>query len=542
MKPAELARAWRTLRHLRREQVTGQLRRRLRGPATPLAIPADPRLRALRPRAAFLPAPAHARFTPPARVRLLNREVDFRERVDWSFAAEGPLWSYHLHQFDWLRGPELDAASRAGLVLDWIAACAAGPGWDPHPTSLRLFSWAKLLLTPGALHLSADEEARVRASLARQAATLAANLETQLLANHYLSNLLAVALAAVLFEGELSGELRRRSRALRGELAEQILPDGGHVERSPMYHSLLLENVLDLLNADADALDGALVEALREAASRMLGALRVWTHPDGEIALFGDAAFGIAHPPGALEAYAAALGIAPSGPARPGALEAAGYARLESPPFTLIASLAGPMPAHQPGHAHCDALAFELSVGRERVVTDTGVFEYVPGSRRDLARSTRAHATLEVGGREQAELWAAHRVGGRPEVRCIALVPGRRVEASCVGWSTPDTLHRRVFEVRDGSLEIRDTLEGRQRPVRFALPLAPGLGVTLEGSRARLRLRGGLGLELALPDGVSWRVAEAPYFPEFGRSLERPVLVGDADSFRAGTWRFRVQT
>jgi uncharacterized heparinase superfamily protein len=541
MRPAELGRLWRTLRHLRREQITGQLRRRLRGPAAPLAIPADPRLRELRPRTSFLPAPAHARFAPPGRVRLLNREVAFGERVDWSFAAEGPLWSYHLHQFDWLRGPGLDAASRTRLVLDWIARCDAGPGWDPHPTSLRLFSWAKLLLTPGALRLSSDEERRVRASLARQAATLAANLETHLLANHYLSNLLAVALAAILFEGELAHELRRRAVPLGGELAGQILSDGGHCERSPMYHSLLLESVLDLLCAGGDVLEGALAEALRETASRMLGALRVWTHPDGEIALFGDAALGIAQPPGTLESYAAALGVAPRGPVRPGFLDVAGYARLEQGPFTLIASLAGPMPAHQPGHAHCDALAFELSVAGERLVTDTGVFEYVPGPRRDLARSTRAHATLEVGRREQAELWAAHRVGGRPEVRCLEWVPGRRVEADCAGWSTPDTRHRRVFEIRDGILEIRDALEGIQRPVRFGLPLAPGVGVAFEGSRAQLRLRGGLGLELELPAGVAWRVAEAPYFPEFGRSLERPVLVGDADAFRAGTWRFRLQ-
>jgi uncharacterized heparinase superfamily protein len=541
MSPAALARAWRTVRHLRREQIAGQLRRRLLGSARPLAVPADPRRRVLHPRAAFLPGPAHARFTPPGRVRLLNREVDFGERVDWSFADEGPLWSYHLHQLDWLRDPALDAASRTAPVLDWVARCHAGPGWDPHPTSLRLFAWAKLLATPGALRLDAGEEALVRASLARQAATLAANLETHLLANHYLSNLLAVELAAALFEGELAVELRRRAAPLAGELAEQVLPDGAHCERSPMYHALLLEGVLDLLNVGAHALDAALAEVLRDAASRMLAALRVWTHPDGGIALFADAAFGIAQPPAALEAYAAALGVAPRGPARPGVLESAGFVRLEQGPFTLIASLAGPLPAHQPGHAHCDALAFELSVAGERVVTDTGVFEYVPGPRRGLARSTRAHATLEVGGREQAELWAAHRVGGRPVVRCLEVVPGRRAEGTCTGWSTPDTRHRRVFELRDGALEIHDALEGRQRPVRFTLPLAPGVDVGLGGERARLRLPGGCDLDLELPAGVAWRVAEAPYFPEFGRALERPVLVGEAGGFRAGTWRFRVQ-
>src|SRR2546429_6431909 len=35
---------------------------------------------------------------------------------------------------------------------------------------------------------------------------------------------------------------------VRRELEEQILPDGGHFERSPMYHAIVLEDVLDLLH------------------------------------------------------------------------------------------------------------------------------------------------------------------------------------------------------------------------------------------------------------------------------------------------------
>jgi uncharacterized heparinase superfamily protein len=128
-----------------------------------------------------------------------------------------------------------------------------------------------------------------------------------------------------------------------------------------MYHSLLLENVLDLLNllrANVRPAPAALEPALREAAARMTGALAVLTHPDGEIALFADSAFEIASPPPALMAYAARLGVEPRPPARTGVLEASGYLRLEAGPFSLLASVAGPGPPHQPGHAHCDALAF----------------------------------------------------------------------------------------------------------------------------------------------------------------------------------------
>jgi len=40
----------------------------------------------------------------------------------------------------------------------------------------------------------------------------------------------------------------RGQRLLARELREQILPDGGHFERSPMYHAILLKDVLDLLH------------------------------------------------------------------------------------------------------------------------------------------------------------------------------------------------------------------------------------------------------------------------------------------------------
>jgi hypothetical protein len=309
-----------------------------------------------------------------------------------------------------------------------------------------------------------------------------------------------------------------------------------------MYHALLLEGVLDLLNvarASPRAAPAGWVETLAETAARMLGALEVWTHPDGEIALFGDAAFGIAQPCDALRRYAEGLGISPARPTRSGVLDRAGFVRLANGGLSLLVSVAGPMPSYQPGHAHCDALAFELCVGRERVVCDTGVSEYVPGALRDAARATRSHATLEVDGREQAEWWAAHRVGGRPAVRLESVEPGRRVEATCASWSTPDTVHRRRIELVPGELRIEDRLEGRTRRARAFLPLAPDREPRLDGSVARLRLRDGGGLRIDLPDAARWRVADAPYFPEFGRSLERRVLIGESEHWQDARWRFR---
>jgi uncharacterized heparinase superfamily protein len=538
----------RTLWYLRREQLTGQMKRALLGrEARPRRWSGPPPAGAFAaPRVAWLPAPAHARCASAARIELIHRELASGAggAIDWDFAGHGPLFAYHLHQFDWARDPALPAAERLAGIEDWIARHDRGVGWDAFPISLRSFAWTKLLATPGALPAGA-ELARIRASLADQLETLAAKLETHLSGNHLLWNQLALVFAGAAHTGAAAERWLAFAPRLAAELREQVLECGLHYERSPMYHALLLENVLDLVNADVSApgrLPAALAAQLRETAARMLGALAVVTHPDGEIALLGDSAFGIAHPPARLAAYAAALGVAPAAPRSPGVLHDAGIARLEAGAageLVCIVTASRPWPEHQPGHAHCDALSFELSLRGERVITDTGVTEYAPGAKRDLSRATRSHATVEVDGREQAECWAAHRIGSRPDVALVRAEPSKLVEAVCAGWATPEVLHRRRFEVSDtprAALAIRDSFELPAPRARAFLPLAPGLEPALAGAAATIPLRAGGALHISLPPALAWRVERAPYFPEFGREVERAVLVGEGANVALAEW------
>jgi uncharacterized heparinase superfamily protein len=406
-----------------------------------------------------------------------------------------------------------------------------------------------MLLTPGVLSPGEDASATLRRSIASQIETLSQHLEVRLQANHLFTNLAAVVFGGLLLEGREAEVWLGRAESFRAELRDQIHPDGAHEERSPMYHGLLLEQILDLLNlarAAPERTPTGLVGDLEDAAGRMCGALEVWTHPDGEIALFADSAFDIASPSGRLVDYATALGIPVRGPAQPDHLDRGGYVRLSDDRWHLIASVGGPGPDHQPGHAHCDALAFELSLYGQRIVTDTGVFDYAPGPDRDLARATRSHATLEVGGQEQAEIWAAHRVGGRPLVRFVDYEPGTAFEAACHGWSTPDVAHHRRFELADGGLQIHDRVEGPRTAVRFTLPLASGLDARLTGDPGTVRqLRVALGggeLQVDLPGGsaVDWHLEPRDYFPTFGRRERRWCLVGSSEDFEAGVWRFRL--
>ena len=537
----------RTLSHLRGAQVWAQLRHTLLGPPPPRrARGAPPRLVVEAPSTPYLPPAAHVRADPPGGIELLSTPFDIAPDVDWAAMQHGPLFAYHLHQHEYVRLPDWRPDVRAELLQDWIRSQRGGIGWDPHPISLRLMCWGKLLTTPGALDPEAPVRAAMLASMADQIETLAHGLEVRLQANHLLSNLIAVVFAGLLVDGAASALGRGLSDRLVDELDAQVHPDGGHEERSPMYHALLLEGVLDLLNVarvDAARAPAAVREALASTAERMLAALDLYTCPDGAIALFADSAFDVAATPAALRDYAARLGVEPPPAAGSGLLPQTGYLRLAAGAFDLIASVAGPAPAHQPGHAHCDALAFELSVGGARLVSDTGLFEYLPGPRRDRARRTTSHATLEIDGREQAEVWAAHRVGGRPVVELTAWEASGAAEATCRGWWRGAPVHRRRFEVGEGGVAIHDRVEGRTRSVCATLPIDPAWTVSLGSHRALATRRTAGGedqhVEIELDPGFAWTLERESCYPRFGEAVDRFVLVGRADACAGSVVRFR---
>ena len=216
-----------------------------------------------------------------------------------------------------------------------------------------------------------------------------------------------------------------------------------------MYHALLLENLLDLVNvvgsvarSPARSTCCHCCEPRRARCSERSASGRTPTERSLSSATRH---FGIAQTPRDLEHYAAGLGVEASGPAREGVLDAAGYVRLAAEPFTLIASVAGPMPAYQPGHAHCDALAFELSVGADRIVTDTGVAEYIPGELRDAVaprartrpsrsatRSRRRSGRPTESAGDQRWHWSASIRDDAPK---RSVRGGRRLESSIDGSS-----------------------------------------------------------------------------------------------------------
>lgn len=499
----------RTLRHLKAEQLAflpvRRIQARLPLPRTGPEAPVDPARAALLAAevVAWGPGDADARLERANDVcesvfRFLNHTEALPEQPEWTARRVGHLWSYHLHYFAyavdlawaWRLTGDAAYAHRFGtLARGWIDATEGGrgDGWEPYALATRAIHWTEALLLFGD-GVDGETRDRIGRSLWRQLAVLERRLERHLLANHLQRDLQALAVGGLLFGGRDAARWRTRgARGLWRELHEQVLPDGGHFERSPMYHAVALDDYLRaaaLLRAGGEAVPGAAEERLR----RMTRAFGVLCRPDGALHLFNDAAQGDAPERAELDALARRV-LGEGVPVPEGALELreTGYFGWAQPGggTRLLVDCGIPGPAYQPGHAHCDVLSYELDLGGRPVVVDAGVSGYDGDPFREYARSTRAHNTVSVAGREQSEVWGTFRVGGRaaPEDPVLRADAGGAVfSGGCRPWHDPRTLHRRTLQVDAGALSVTDCVKGSGgAALESYLHLHPDFAVRREG-------------------------------------------------------------
>lgn len=358
----------------------------------------------------------------------LNRRVSLGKPIDWFPTDVTQLWRYNLHYFDyaaamgWAYAHEDDARAYPvfrDVVVDWMDACPPTTpiAWDPYPISLRVSNWIKAYAA-FAPDLAGDEAfaVRLRNSIYNQVAFLEHNLEYHLLGNHLIENGRALFLAGLFFQGKTANRwYEKGQQILWRELGEQFLKDGAHYERSPMYHQIMLALYAEVV-AMLQTQEQAAPEGLHDRVRAMRNWLAAMLHPDGEIALFNDAAFHIAGPPAAVltgdEHVDSGFQIfADSGY----------YSFRDTEQGHLLLMDCGPLgPDYQPGHGHCDALSYELSVAGRRFVVDSGVESYYGDlDWRLYYRSTRAHNTVVVDGAEQSEIWSRFRVAQRAQPKDV---------------------------------------------------------------------------------------------------------------------------
>lgn len=465
----------------------------------------------------------------PWQFSFLNITRDCSFPIDWNNASIEKLWLYNLHYFDDLQCGEATSRQRlhTELLLKWIAENppGRGNGWEPYPTSLRIVNLVKWALAGN------DCPELLVQSLAVQARFLRKRLEYHLLGNHLLANGKALVFVGLFFAGpEAENWFDKGMQILEKQVAEQILKDGGHFERSPMYHAIILEDLLDLINV-MTAYGRPVPYSWCGRAEQMLEWLNAMCHPDGEISLFNDAAFGIAAEPESLRKYIARLGIE-SSRCRTAALihlKESGYVRWHDQDAYVIMDVGEIGPDYLPGHAHADTLSFEMSLFGRRFIVDSGTSCYGLSEERLRQRGTLAHNTVSVNGMNSSEVWGGFRVARRARPFELAICEGgspMTVSCSHDGFSRlgRDVIHRRTWELGSKRLSVKDTVIGEDSNSVVRFHFHPDVGLLLNGQeRCTAILPGGQVVALQFSGGEA-SLLESTYHPQFGISVTNRCL------------------
>jgi uncharacterized heparinase superfamily protein len=468
--------------------------------------------------------------------RFLNREERLGFPPDWRAAKTPLLWRFNLHYHHYLALlPEEEARA---LRADWIANNPYGEGaaWHPYPLSLRITAWAKR----GATGAEAE-------SLYRQAAFLFRRLEFYHPANHYLENARALVLAGRFFggAGESGKWLAKGIDILKRETPEHVFRDGAYFERSPTYHALMFELILDVLNASPE--DDENSSFLAPLAERMARFLRAATHPGGGPALVNDSSLEIAPPADRLLDYARRLGVPTPDPFKNGlaTFPDAGFFAYSDENYYLLIKGGAIGPDHIPAHAHADVFSFELSYRGARFAIDAGVGEYQAGEIRTHARSSRAHNVCEIDGVDHAECWGGFRVARRYAPREVAF---ERSGDAIVFRGTFDGYSKLIgdgitwrrtltLDPMAGALTVRDEIDGRgDHEATTRLRLHPAFAASeIEGG---FEATDGERRTVILAEDAT--LESARYFPEFGVEREaRAVAVSRSGLPTALKYRVR---
>lgn len=451
--------------------------------------------------------------------------------ASWNEDSKELLWLYNLHYFDDLNSENssLRISLHKRLILRWVdenPACH-GLGWEPYPLSLRIVNLIKWYTREEV------QDTIILNSIIQQSQALFKQIEYHILGNHLFANAKALIFSGSFINNELGIKyLNKGLKIINQELKEEFLEDGGHFERSPMYHSILLFDLLELIDLAGVTSNQKLIIHLdkwKAIASKALMWLKTMLHPDGEISFFNDSAFDIAVPPSEIFNYAKKLGLnVVENKNKLINLSASGYTRIATDNYSMLIDHAKIGPDYLPGHAHADTLSFELSLMAQRVFVNSGTSLYGISDERHRQRSTKSHNTVEINGCNSSEVWGGFRVAQRANSKLESCEVNNEkivLTASHDGYKRLPgrPVHRRTFIASNNLLEIVDFIEGKFINANCYFYLHPDINVIkLEKNCVNLILPDGK--RLYMNSTMPINILSSTWHPKFGMSVSNKLL------------------
>jgi uncharacterized heparinase superfamily protein len=382
----------------------------------------------------------------------LNLQKSFGNNVDWDYQGFGKLWNYNLQYFNYLHQDTLPYETKLSylaVIHSWLKDGRLK--LEPYPVSLRVMNTIRYLSEK-----KEDSVAIINDTYA-QLNYLNCHIEYHLMGNHVLENAFALLMGGCFFSNNIWQQ--KAKEILYRELNEQVLNDGAHFELSPMYHQIILFRILELIDyyRNTDGPDKEFLAFAGQKAINMLGWLNHISFKNGDIPHFNDSTDGIAYSTKQLMLFADQLGLPNN---NPGTLSDSGYRKFSNSRYECVVDVGKVGPSYQPGHSHADALSFVLYANDFPLIVDTATSTYQIGELRSFERSTGAHNTVVIEGKNQSEVWGGFRVGRRAETTVINDIT-TWLTATHNGYKRNfGVIHQRSFIFNDESITIGDEIEG----------------------------------------------------------------------------------
>ena len=341
----------------------------------------------------------------------------------WTTAAPSRRFASWLHEFDWLHDllavkKEANYAKARTYVDGWVETYGKGNEFvsDPVRLSRRLYNW--LALWSPALSAAKSSEIgfaggerlldRRRSSVLRQLTILRGSVKAVPPGLPRLTAGCALALGGARLAEGRNQFLERGLDLLDTELPIQILPDGGHISRSPENCVTALGQLLTLDSLLADrGLEGS--RELSRAIDRLAPMVAFFRRAGGEIAPY--------HGGGEIKAskITALLRSAPGEPKAFAYGPHIGFQRLEANGSVALIDTGEAPPRPYDTQAHLAPLALDLSTPEGPIITACGFNKEQPVNWARPIRSAAAHSTLILDERSPGRLltseWKRQTVG-----------------------------------------------------------------------------------------------------------------------------------
>ncbi len=312
----------------------------------------------------------------------------------WEPIATSHIFAEAMHRFVWL--PHLANHSEKArtkmlrLIAHWVENNAywSQPAWRSDIVAERLYYMmsfykqiSKKMSKNSITHLNTQLHQHYRHL------KLTAHWETRG-AKKLISQI--ILLISMICKSETSIIIEKHMYRLVQELNHQISPDGGHCERNPETHFVILRwlcLLYELFLRDQRQMP----EEISGTIDRMIPYLRMMQRQDGELFIFNGGGIRSAKEIDDM------LPLAARG-RMPGALKSAPYSGFEtiSNEFVQVAMDVGNFPfSHHAYDAHAEALAIEVMMGDKPIIVNCGtLYHFADPYWTSAQRGSMAHSTI----------------------------------------------------------------------------------------------------------------------------------------------------